>query len=79
MIRGKINKKKFQAYLISCVIIGFLFILITILFLNFINSLIDISNFINTYGMAVAYIIGGYSMNLFAFTFLNKKWNDLTT
>ena len=77
MEKQKINKKKFNAYFISSALFGFLSILITILFLNFINSLVDISNFINSYGILVAFIVGGYLMNLFTFTLINKKWNDL--
>lgn len=77
MAKQKINKKKFNAYFISSALFGFLSILITILFLNFINSLVDISNFINSYGILVAFIVGGYLMNLFTFTLINKKWNDL--
>lgn len=77
MTKQKINKNKFNAYFISSALFGFLSILITILFLNFINSLVDISNFINSYGILVAYIVGGYLMNLFTFTLINKKWNDL--
>lgn len=77
MAKQKINKKKFNAYFISSALFGFLSILITILFLNFINSLVDISNFINSYGILVAFIVGGYLMNLFTFTIINKKWNDL--
>lgn len=67
MTKQKINKNKFNAYFISSALFGFLSILITILFLNFINS----------YGILVAYIVGGYLMNLFTFTLINKKWNDL--
>lgn len=55
----------------------FLSFLISILFLNFINSLIDITNFINSYGIVVAFIVGGYLMNLFTFILINDKWNDL--
>ena len=77
MTKQKINKNKFNAYFISSALFGFLSILTTILFLNFINSLVDISNFINSYGTLVAYIVGGYLMNLFTFTLINKKWNDL--
>ena len=38
MTKQKINKNKFNAYFISSALFGFLSILITILFLNFINS-----------------------------------------
>ena len=77
MTREEINKKKFHAYFISSALFGFLSILVAILLLIFINSLIDISSFINNYGILVAFIVGGYLMNLFTFTLINKKWNDL--
>ena len=77
MARGKINKKKFHTYFIISVLFGFLSVLISILFLNFINSFIDISNFINSYGIIIAFIVGGYLINLYTFTLINKKWNDL--
>lgn len=77
MARGEIDKKRFHAYFISSALVGFLSILISILFLNFINSLIDITNFINSYGILIASIAGGYLMNFFTFVLINKKWNDL--
>ena len=77
MVKQEINKKKFHAYFLSCGLVGFLSILVVVLLLNFINSLINITNFIDRYGMVVAFIIGGYLMNLFSFILINKKWNDL--
>jgi hypothetical protein len=77
MIKQEINKKKFHTYFISSALFGFLSILIAILFLNFINSLTDITNFINSYGIIVAFLVGGYLMNLFTFSLINKKWNEL--
>ena len=77
MVKQEINKKKFDAYFISSALFGFLSILVTILLLNFVNSLIDITNFINSYGLLIAFIVGGYLMNLFTFTLINKKWDDL--
>ena len=77
MTKQEINKKKFHAYFISSALFGFLSVLIMILFLNFINSLVDITDFINNYGMLVAFIVGGYLMNIFTFTLINKKWNGL--
>lgn len=77
MVKQEMNKKKFRAYFTSSVLFGFLSILIIILFLNFINSLTDIINFINSYGILVAFISSAYLMNLFTFTLINKKWNDL--
>ncbi len=77
MTKHEVNKKNFYVYFISSGLFGFLSILVVILFLNFINSLTDISNFINCYGILVAFIVGGYLMNFFTFTLINKKWNDL--
>lgn len=77
MIRSEIDKKKFNAYFISCTLLGFLAILIIILFLNFINSLIETTSFINNYGILIAFVVGGYLMNLFTFVLINKKWDDL--
>ena len=77
MAREEINKKKFHAYFISSALFGFLSILVAILLLNFINSLTDIASFINSYGIFIAFIVGGYLLNLFTFTLINKKWNDL--
>ena len=75
--RGEINKKKFNAYFFSSGLFGFLSVLVSVLFLNFIYSLIGIRNFIDNFGLLIAYIVGGYSMNLFTFALINKKWNDL--
>mgnify|MGYP004704626805 FL=1 len=77
MIKEEINKKIFYAIFISSVLFGFLSILITILFLNIINSLTNITYFIDNYGMLFSFIIGGYLMNLFTFILINRKWNDL--
>ena len=77
MIKQEINRKKFHAYFISSALFGFLSILIAILFLNFVNSLTVITNFINSYGIIVAFLVGGYLMNLFTFSLINKKWNEL--
>lgn len=77
MIKEEINKKIFYAIFISSALFGFLSILITILFLNIINSLTNITYFIDNYGMLFSFIIGGYLMNLFTFILINRKWNDL--
>lgn len=77
MVKRKINKKKFHACFASSALFGFLSILVTVLFLNFINARIDISDFVNNYGLLTAFICGGYLMNLFTFTLVNKKWDAL--
>mgnify|MGYP003400466998 CR=1 FL=1 len=45
MVKKQINKKWFSAFFISCGLFGFLSILGLILLMNFLNSIIDISNF----------------------------------
>lgn len=77
MGRQEIDRKKFHIFFISSALFGFLSILVTIMLLNFINYLTDITDFINSYGIFVAFVIGGYFMNLFSFVLINKKWNDL--
>ncbi len=77
MAKQEINKKKFHTYFISSALFGFLSILVTILLLNFVNSLTNITNFIDSYGIVVSFVVGVYLMNLFTFTLINKKWNDL--
>lgn len=76
MANREINKNKFHAYFISSALFGFLSILISILFIYFINSFVD-ATFINSYGILIAFLVGGYLMNLFTFTLINKRWNDL--
>ncbi len=77
MVKQEVNPYKFHAYFISSALFGFVSILATVLFLDFINSLIIVSDFIRNYGLFAAFIIGGYIMNFFTFTLINKKWNDL--
>ena len=77
MIKEEINKKNFYVIFISSALFGFLSILVIILFLKFINFLINITYFIDNYGMLFSFIIGGYLMNLFTFILINRKWNDL--
>ncbi len=76
-IRKEINKKKFNALFFRCGILSLLSKLVVILLLLFINSLIDITRFIDNYGILVEFVIGGYLMNIFTFTLINKKWNDI--
>lgn len=72
MVKKQINKKWFCAFFISCGLFGFLSILILILFMNFLNSISDISNFISSYGMLVVFIAAGYLLNLYSFYIFNK-------
>lgn len=77
MMRQEITKKKFYMYMFSCGLFGFLSILITILMLKFINDLTNHETFINTYGILIGYIIGGYIMNLFTFILVNKHYEEI--
>ena len=77
LLKQVINKKKFNAYFASSALFGFLSILIILLFLKFINSLVNIDIFIDNYGIVFAFIVGGYLMNLYTFTLIYKKWDEL--
>lgn len=72
MVKKQINKKWFHAFFISCGLFGFLSIIIVMLFMYFINCFINISNFIDSYGMLLNFIVSGYLLNLFTFYVFNK-------
>ncbi len=75
-IKHEINIKRFYKFFIACGLFGGSAILILMLFLLFISALVDIKNYIG-YGVLTVVILGGYLMNLFTFTLLNKRWDDL--
>lgn len=77
MVKKEVNPKKFHAYFISSALFGFFSILIVVLGMNFIHSFVDISDFVSNYGLATAFIIGGYILNSFVFILINRKWNDI--
>lgn len=77
LLKHEINTKKFLACFISSALLGFLSIVVVMLFLYFINYLFDIKIFIENYGMIVAFVIGGYLLNLFSFVSINKNWDNL--
>ena len=77
LLKHEINTKKFLTCFISSVLLGFLSIVVVMLFLYFINYLFDIKIFIENYGMIVAFVIGGYLLNLFSFVSINKNWDNL--
>ncbi len=76
-VKQEINRKKFRACFVATALIGFLSILAVVLLLGFVSSLNVLTEFVQTYGMLVAIIVGGYIMNLFAFVKINKHWTDL--
>lgn len=75
-MKHEINIKRFYKFFIACGLFGGSAILILMLFLLFISTLVDIQNYIG-YGVLTIVIIGGYLMNIFTFTLLNKRWDDL--
>lgn len=77
MVKQEVNPKKFHACFISSAIFGFFSILIVALSMNFVDSFVDISIFLSNYGLAAAFIIGGYILNSFVFVLINRKWNDI--
>ena len=77
LLNHELNTQKFLACFISSALLGFLSIVVVMLFLYFINYLFDIKIFIENYGMIVAFVIGGYLLNLFSFVSINKNWDNL--
>ncbi len=78
-IKNEIAKKKYYVYFICCGLVGGLSVVLLTLFLYFINLRFDISAFIESYGMILVYLISGYVLNFYAFTFVNLKWDDIHT
>ena len=72
-IKREIDMKQLSAYLASSALVGFLSILVSVLFFKFVGSILANSTFINNYGLILGFVLGGYFMNLFTFTMLNKK------
>ncbi|MCH5171378.1 MAG: hypothetical protein J1F31_00895 [Erysipelotrichales bacterium] len=77
MLKHKINRKKFYIYFFSCGLFGFLSILLIIMALKYVNYITNYKTFIDSYGILIGFIIGGYVMNLFTFLLINKHYNDL--
>lgn len=77
LIKNEIAKKKYYAYFICCGLVGGLSVALITFFLYFINLHFDILSFIESYGMILVYIISGYIMNFYSFTFINLKWDDI--
>lgn len=73
MIKREIDMKQLSAYLASTAIVGFLSILVSVLFFKFIGSIFAGITFINNYGLILGFVLGGYLMNLFTFVMINKK------
>ena len=76
-IKQEINRKRFHAFFISSAIVGFISIMVVVLLLNVVGLAFDISDWISQYGLVIAFVAGGYLMNLFTFLLINKKWDRL--
>ena len=73
LAKGKLKRKTFYSILFSIGFFGFLSILASAFFLVFINHIFDIATFLDNYGMLTAFVMGGYFMNIFTFSLVNKK------
>ena len=73
-IKQEIDVKEFVACFVSSGFMGFLSILVSVLLFKFINMLLITSMFINDYGLLLGFVLGGYFMNLFTFTMVNKRF-----
>lgn len=76
VMKHEISIKKFYKYVISCGLFGGLSFFVLMLFLFFINTLVDITNYFG-YGILIVAVLGGYLFNLFTFSLVNKRWDDL--
>lgn len=72
-IKYEIERKQFNAIFVSCAVVGFLSILVSVLLMKFLNTLVAETGFINDYGLTIAFVLGGYIMNLFTFRLANKE------
>jgi hypothetical protein len=77
VIKNEINRNKMFLYLMCSAFFGFLSILVVALFLRFIENVFGITDFFELYGMIFAFIIGGYFLNIFSFTLINKNYDKL--
>ena len=76
-IKERISKKKFRKVFYICAIVSALCWYMIVAIFLIINNNIN-SSFLNNYGLIPVVIIGGYMMNGFVFTFVNKKWDYLS-
>lgn len=72
-IKREVDMREFAACLVSCGVVGFLSILISVLLFKFIKTLLVTSSFVNDYGLFLGFVLGGYFMNLFTFAMINKR------
>lgn len=72
-IKQRIPMKRFVVYLASTALAGFLSILFSILLFIFIGKLFLTSTLINEHGIVMGFVLGGYLLNLFTFTMINKQ------
>lgn len=77
MVKGEINKKKFYSFMFGCGCFSVIMILILALLARFVYSVFDFGSFLSNYEPFGYYVIVGYLVNLFVFTQINRKWDDL--
>lgn len=73
-IKREIDRKEFGACFVSSGFMGFFSIFVSVLLFKFINMLLVTNTFINDYGLVLGFVLGGYFMNLFTFTMVNKRF-----
>jgi len=71
-IKKKLIKKKFYLFSFTSGLVGFLFILVSVLFIKFMKSSLD-SDYLNEVGLFVAFVLGGVFMNIYSFITFNKE------
>lgn len=72
-IKYEIERRQFNTILTSCAIVGFLSIFFSVLLMKFLNTLAGASGFLNDYGLVIAFVLGGYLLNLFTFRLVHKQ------
>ena len=74
-LKGKIDIKRFFKHFISCAFVGFIGIITSILFLKILSFVITMDEFLQTYGMVISFIFGGYVINIFTLLLANKYYD----
>ena len=76
--KGRISKKKFSKVFLICAIVAAVCWYMISLILFMINQNFH-SPVLYNYGILITLVVAGYIMNAFTFTFINKKWEYLSS
>lgn len=76
-MREKISKKKFVNAFTICAIAGSICWFVTMAIVLIVSKTLIVFDF-STVGLLITMVIGGYLMNAFTFTYLDKKWCSLS-